>query len=58
MREPGFYWVEFCGEWTVAQLVHSRSKYCWWTVNDEDVYCEDDFEEIDENRIIRKEEPK
>lgn len=51
MREPGFYWVNRCGEWIVAEWGHSSL----WFVPGFDGYLNDfDFDSIDEKRLTHE----
>lgn len=50
MREAGFYWVKFKGEWMVGKW----NTVFWFIVSNLSVYSDSNFEEIDE-RIIKRE---
>jgi len=50
---PGYYWVKFCGEWTVGEY-DPGSHYPWTLVGSDEIYMEWDMEEIGE-RVERRE---
>lgn len=54
-RESGFYWCNYMGHWVICQ-------YCviddWWDIpgmNNNTVFEDSNFKEIDERRIVREE---
>jgi hypothetical protein len=60
IRESGFYWVLFKGEWIVARHEANPGWASWWWApgdatkgRDEERLEDDDFEEIDERRLMR-----
>ena len=54
-REPGFYWVRDDNEWIVARWVVEENWSGWQcTGSDEDLYYDDEFNEIDETKLERK----
>jgi hypothetical protein len=56
MREPGFYWVKYKGEWVVAQwFEHTEKVQSWYIINNDYELGDQHFEEIDERRITREE---
>ncbi len=49
-REEGYYWVKYTHEWIVAEWFNGE-----WTLFNAMSSCLDsDFDEIDENRIVRQ----
>lgn len=48
-RKEGFYWVRFNGYFIVAEWQSGQ----WWTIESEDAFMDEHFEEIDERRICR-----
>jgi hypothetical protein len=57
MRENGFYWVKYRGNWQIAQysnsIINTFRINCWWLIGDEKCYLDFPFEEIDETRLVR-----
>lgn len=53
-RASGFYWVNYCGDWLIAEYL-ADSSY-WWVVGSEEVFDDSDFDQIDERRIVRQPE--
>jgi len=52
-REEGYYWVRKYGRWMPAEWVLTN-KRCYWNIMGLEYFFDDsEFEEIDENRIIR-----
>jgi hypothetical protein len=49
MRESGYYWVLYQGNWEVAEFTDNR----WWVTGTCIPRENHDFEEIDENQIKR-----
>jgi hypothetical protein len=47
MREPGYYWVKYEGEWRIYE--YYGDGYGWYLSR-----TDDEFDEIDENRIVRR----
>jgi hypothetical protein len=55
MREEGYYWVKYEGEWHVAHYVGTRESWSFAAYIDDSWWFRDeDFEEIDERRLIRE----
>lgn len=50
MREIGYYWVKYEGEWTVAKYIGDPSKWDggWRLHQDEDYFADSNFEQIGE----------
>jgi len=53
-RESGDYWVQFEGEWYVAEYISSPKESIWYLTSSDIALCEDEFSEIDERQIIRQ----
>lgn len=51
MRQSGYYWVKYNGEWEVAEYFESWNNWNQCGVLQD--YEDSDFEEIDERRIER-----
>jgi hypothetical protein len=51
-REPGYYWVKCEDRWMIARWVLSW----WWTEWDVKEWRDEDFEEINEVRILNPDE--
>ena len=52
MRESGFRWVVWGG---CEQLAYwSANSECWYLTGMSKKLCDDDFDEIDERRIVRE----
>ena len=59
-RESGYYWVKSKGEWEIAEWYnpYPTTKGYWLFTGSEDSQSFDSaFEEIDERRIVRDENP-
>lgn len=52
-REDGFYWVSFGDEWDIAEYSQKLNK--WFEIGCDTLWTDDDFEQIDERRIVRTE---
>ena len=58
MRQEGYYWVKYDGEWEIAyfSVTYSMHYDGEWSLNpaiaNETVLQDSDFEEINENRIV------
>jgi len=52
-REQGYYWVKHKGNWTIAKWNLSPFGDVWYVWNWIGDLNDFEFEEIDENRIIR-----
>ena len=57
-RESGFYWVKYKKEWVIGyfNVYNKAERQFWWTLPSDwgvDELYDDDFIEIDENRIIK-----
>lgn len=52
MRQPGYYWVKYKGEWTVAKWA-AAGNLSMWIYSGYD-FEDSFFEEIDERRIERQ----
>ena len=52
MRECGFYWVKFMSD-TRGEIAYWNGIY-WAVTDSENHYDDEDFAEIDENQIRRK----
>lgn len=50
-REDGFYWVFIYDAWVVAEWVDDS----WWTTEFDNPIRDDEFDQIDERRIVRTE---
>lgn len=57
MREEGYYWVKYQGEWIIAEWA-KLSKHCWFRTGYNDVLPLKLITEIDERRITRPEPEK
>lgn len=53
MRQSGFYWVKYRNIWIIVEFYSPRGA---WIHNDEGLMYDNDFDQIDERRIIRQEE--
>lgn len=59
-RKSGFYWVNYKGEWRVAEYISKDDSTIksyggvWGLVGKQQFFCDNNFDEIDENIIIRK----
>jgi hypothetical protein len=58
-REPGFYWVKhhFKQEWVIAEWFAEKpyeDALYWGLSHDDRYYCDSEFDEIDERRIVRE----
>jgi len=49
MREQGFYWVKWCGEWKIGEYAQGD----WYLTQCLSYLSDADMEEIDENKIER-----
>lgn len=61
MRQQGFYWVKWLNNWEVAQWVtHDRDEVngTWWMIQNEGLFSDNEFQEINEQRILSPEEIK
>jgi hypothetical protein len=54
MREPGFYWVRRNDNWTIYEWDDEDNNF----VKGDFYYHDDEFDEIDERRIVRDEQCK
>ncbi len=61
-RKDGYYWVKYCGDWIIAKYTTYHdfdSSYSSWSFIGIDYKkhtwgaCDEDFEEIDNNQIIK-----
>lgn len=52
MREEGYYWVKYKGDWVIAEWA-KLSKPCWFITGYNDVIPLNLITEIDERRIVR-----
>lgn len=50
MREPGYYWVKYTGEWIICEWLDPD----WYFINAIGTSDDSAFEEIDERRIERQ----
>lgn len=58
MRDVGFYWVRYNGNWHIAKYhITPLGDMLWFMTGDRFAHAETDFTEIDERPIVR-EEPK
>jgi len=53
MRASGYYWIKIRGEWTLGKWDSSHGNE-WYLFGIEYSFSDYEFEEIDENQIIRK----
>ena len=53
-RETGYYWVNWCGVWHCAYFDEIFAGGSWDMAGYSHQFKDSDFEEIDENQIIRK----
>lgn len=51
-RQDGFYWVEINNEWIIAQYYESDN--IWFVAGNDCEYDNENFGQIDEQRIERK----
>lgn len=51
MREEGYYWVKFAGQWTVAHYYPAYAE--WYVIGNTMVQRDHSFQEIDERKIVR-----
>lgn len=51
MREDGFYWVKDGTNWTIARW-QNMGKF--WEAGPYNFLSDDDFDQIDERRIVRE----
>lgn len=51
MREDGFYFVKYNANWTIARWQNIGK---FWETGTYDFLSDDDFDEIDERRIVRE----
>ncbi len=51
MREEGYYWVKYRGNWIVAECPFGTY---WWIPGDDYQLNDSDFEEIDEKRLTHE----
>ena len=56
MRQSGYYWVDYQGEWMIMYWeLQGSIKIGYWTcVGNENVFIDSEFREIDERRIERQ----
>jgi hypothetical protein len=52
-RTSGYYWVKYEGSWTVAQY---KDNAYWWVLTFQTDFEDDEFDEINEDRILTPEE--
>jgi len=52
-REKGYYWVKRYRMWLIAEWVEGMDYDRWHIIHLNYKFKDSDFEEIDENRIIR-----
>jgi len=58
-RKEGYYWVKYFGDWVPAKWEGERKENPaggWWLENSQ--YDTDDWDEIDENRILSPDDVK
>jgi hypothetical protein len=49
MRQPGYYWVKYTGEWIICEWLEPD----WYFINATGTTDDTAFDEIDERRIDR-----
>lgn len=42
MRQPGFYFVKFHGEWIIGEY----KEQIWFVIGCDEMFCESEFDEI------------
>ena len=52
MREDGFYWVKYCGNWVVAEWWLGFGN--WSISGSEDSVLDRELDQIDERLIVRE----
>lgn len=52
-RKEGFYWVKHNGVWEIAHWVEWITEHNWEICGDPNFYQDNEFEEIDEEEIVR-----
>ena len=51
MRQSGYYWVRSKKTWLLCKWYHASQ--CWRVFGSLDVFYDKDFDEINENRLIK-----
>jgi len=51
MRESGYYWVKYFKEWIIVEWNAEYKE--WYLFSDEVIFRDEEFEEIDGNKIVR-----
>jgi len=51
MRQPGYYWVKYKGEWIIANFTKNDG---WYTIENGVQKIDNYFDEIDEHQITRE----
>jgi len=57
MRQSGFYWCKYLGEWKVCEWEANEE---WWNIpgyNHNTIFEDQNFAKIDERRIVREKQP-